>query len=135
MNNGERLEIERRARLALSQMLSTAAVSKKLVVGQDGPLHEFDIYSEGIVIGGVTTATHKTSGGNSNTSACDRTSAEIFWLSLWPGAESRVHVLTDRPLADWLHKRFARAPLLRKVDIYHFDHASNAMTHVGGIGV
>jgi hypothetical protein len=134
MSKRERLEIESRARAALSKHMSCQAESKKLAVGADGPLHEFDIYADGVVIGGVTTGTHKTSDGKSNTGSCDRACAELLWLSLWPGRESRVHLLTDRPLADWLFKRFSRAPFSRKIDIYHYNPAFDSLAHIGGVG-
>lgn len=134
MNKRERLEIEKRARTALSRLMSCDAVSKRLSVGSTGPLHEFDIYAEGIVIGGVSTGTYNTSGGNPNTASRDRACAELLWLSLWPGDESRVHVLTDRLLAEWLSTRFNRAPFSRRIDIYHYDWELDLISHVRGIG-
>lgn len=134
MSKRERLNIEDRARAALSRQMNCQAVSKKLAVGVDGPVHEFDVYSDGVVIGGVTTGTHKTSRGNANTGSCDRACAELLWLALWQGPESRVHMLSDRPLAEWIFRRFSRAPFLRKIDIYHYDSASDSLSHIGCIG-
>lgn len=135
MSKQVRLGIENQARIAISRHLKCEAESKKLAVGTGGPLHEFDIYADGVVIGGVTTGTHKTSTGKSNTGSCDRACAELLWLSLWPGAESRIHVLTDKPLADWLFKRFAKAPFPRKIDIYYYSQVSDSLALVGGVGV
>lgn len=134
MKKSERLEIEERVRLALSQRFSTEAESRRLAVGLNGPIHEFDIYSKDVVIGGVTTGTHKTTNGNSNTASRDRACAELLWLSLWPGDELRVYVFTDLELAVWLHSRFTKAPIHHKIDIYHFDGTSNAIFHVGRLG-
>jgi hypothetical protein len=130
----ERLDVEGLARAAISRALKCEAVSKRLAVGSGGPMHEFDIYAVGAVIGGVTTCTRKTCTGNPNTSACDRACAELLWLSLWPGHESRVHVLTDEPLAKWLVKRFSGAPFSCKIDVYHYDRASDSVAHVGAVG-
>lgn len=134
MTKREKLDTESLARTALSRALKCEATSQRLAVGPNGPLHEFDIYASGSVIGGVTTGTHKTSNGNPNTGACDRACAELLWLLLWPGEESRVHVLTDKPLAEWLVKRFSSAPLPRKIDIYHYDVTSDLVAHVGAAG-
>lgn len=130
----ERLDIESRARSAYSAKISCELSSGKLVVGVNGPLHEFDIYAEGVVIGGVSTATYNTSFGKTNTGARDRACAELLWLSLWPGRESCVHILTDMPLATWLLRRFGNAPFLKHIDIYHYDVAQDSLSLVGRIG-
>ena len=57
----------------------------KLLSARVAPIHEFDIYADGIVIGGVSTSPLKTGGGTSNTGGCDRACSELLWLSLWPG--------------------------------------------------
>jgi len=134
MTKRERLNVENQARLACSRAFSCRAESKKLVVGTKGPVHEFDIFFEGVVIGGVSTSTYKTSRGSPNTGSRDRACAELLWLSLWPGQESRVHVLTDKPLADWLFKRFDNAPFLINIDIYYYDVARDALAFVGSVG-
>lgn len=134
MTAHERRELERLARTAISRLLNCDAISDRLEIGEGGPTHQFDIYARGVVIGGVTTGTYKTSGGKSNTGACDRAFAELLWLSLWPGNELRVHVLTDKPLADWLIKRLFSAPFPKRIDIYHYDQAPDLVTYVGTIG-
>ncbi|MGH8451148.1 hypothetical protein [Pseudomonas sp.] len=134
MTKRERLDIENLARLAFSKSISCNAISKKLAVGVNGPVHEFDIYAEDVVIGGVSTSTYNTSHGNPNTGSRDRACAELLWLSLWPGRESRVHVLTDKPLADWLFKRFNNAPFPTTIDIYHYEMARDSVALVGSVG-
>lgn len=130
----ERLNIESLARIALSRLLKCDAISKRIAVGTNGPTHEFDIYDSGKVVGGITTGTHKTSAAKANTGTCDRACAELLWLSIWPGEELRIHVFTDKPLAEWLVKRFSGAPFPRTIDIYHYKPASDAVTHVGTVG-
>lgn len=134
MTKAQRLGIEERARAAMSRQLSCRAVSKKLAVGRGGPIHEFDIFCAGVVIGGVTTGRRKTSKGNWNVSSCDRACAELLWLSLWPGEESRVHVLSDRSLAEWLLGRFASAPFSRTINVYYYDESGDSLSYLGSIG-
>ena len=134
MTKSECLRIESLARDAVCQELSCAGSASKLQVGPDGPTHEFDIYAPGVVIGGVTTGTLTTSGGRRNTGACDRAASELLWLSLWPGTEQRTHVLTDKPLAEWLAKRYARAPLTTQITVRYYSAANNALTTIGKLG-
>lgn len=134
MKKKERLQVEDQARDAINELLGCSAISAKLEVGADGPRHEFDIYAKGRVIGGVSTGTHKTSNKKSNTGSCDRACAELLWLSLWPGSEMRVHVLSDIAMADWLVRRFEKAPFARQIEIYHFDRDRFALKLVGTIG-
>lgn len=134
MIKSQRLDIECSARSAYSMKISCELSSKRLAVGVNGPLHEFDIYAEGLVIGGISTGTYNTSLGKTNTGARDRACAELLWLSLWPGSESCTHILTDMPLATWLVKRFGSAPFLKSIDIYHYDVAQDSLNLVGRIG-
>ena len=47
----------------------------------------------------------------------------------WP--ETRIHVLTDKPLADWLVKRFGGAIFPHSITVYHYDHQSDGLVQVG----
>ena len=55
--------IEAAARSAVGQMYRCSPVCRRIRIGETGPIHEFDVYAEGIVIGGVSTGTPKTFGG------------------------------------------------------------------------
>lgn len=100
------LAIECAAREAAATLFKCKPVCKRVSFSDDGPMHEFDIYAAGELIGGVSTSPLKTSRGNSNTAGFDRACSELLWLSLWPGTEQRIHVLTDMPLAEKLVSRY-----------------------------
>lgn len=128
----DRLRIEAAARNAVGRMYSCSPVRRKIPVSENGPLHEFDIYAEKVVIGGVSTSPLNTSGANRNTGGCDRAERELFWLSLWQGPETRIHVLTDRPLAEWLVNRaFKGAVFPFSITIYHYDCLADALHEIG----
>jgi len=127
----DRLEIESAARNAVGRKYSCSPISRKLYCGEGGPSHEFDLYAKGIVIGGVSTSPLKTSGGSSNTGGCDRACAELLWLVLWRGTESRIHVLTNKPMADWLVTRFRGAAFPSEITVYHYDCSSDRLAEVG----
>lgn len=133
-----RLLMEAHAREAIAWFYSItpsiAVEKKKLKVGEFGPEHEFDIYLEGKVIGGVTTGTYRTSKGRTNTAMRDRAAAELLWLTLWPGDETRVFVVTDRRMADWLVRRFDYAPLAHSVNVFHHDSLRGDLHFIGSLG-
>jgi hypothetical protein len=116
-------------------MYGCSPVCRNIRVGDAGASHEFDIYAENIVIGGVSTGTLKTSGQNRNTGSCDRACSELLWLSLWPGCESRVDVLTDRAIADWLVVRhFKGVAFPCSITIYHYNCADDTLHQIGILG-
>jgi len=125
------LRVEAAARSAVGRTYLCSPVCRKIHLCENGPIHEFDIYADGVVVGGVSTGTLKTSGGNANTGSCDRACAELLWLSLWEGPESRVHVLTDKSLAEWLVRRFMGAVFARSITVYYYDYPGDALHQVG----
>ena len=124
------LEIELSARSAVGRKYSCSPISCKLCCGGGRP-HEFDVYAQGVVIGGVSTSPLKTSGGNSNTGGRDRACAELLWLVLWRGTESRIHVLTDKPMASWLVAHFQGIAFPWQITIYHYDCSSDRLVEMG----
>ena len=134
MTKAERIQIEEAARQAVGRKFGCKAESANIQFPDDGPRHEFDIYAQGVVIGGVSTSPLTTSGGNSNTGGCDRACSELLWLTLWPGGEERIHVLTDKPLAEWLVTRYQGAPFPRRISIYHYGRESDVISHIGILG-
>jgi hypothetical protein len=95
MSKAARLLIEASARAAVGRQFNCAPIRQHVVFPNGGTRHEFDIYVQGSLIGGVSTSPLKVGAGNSNTGGCDRASSELLWLSLWPGDERRIHVLTE----------------------------------------
>jgi hypothetical protein len=133
MSKAERIAIEARARDALARKLGCAVERKRVSFPNDGPVHEFDLFAAGRVIGGVTTSPLSTSLGSRNTGGCDRACSELLWLSLWSGPEQCIHVLTDRSLADWLVTRFQRLPFPHEITIFHYDPTQDALSTAGTI--
>ena len=131
MSKKARLRVEEAARTAVGEQLNCTPRRTTLQLANDGPKHEFDIYSIGKVIGGVSTSSLHTSGGKTNTGGCDRALAELLWLSLWAGTEHRIHVLTNRRLAEWLVRRFTGLAFAREVTVYHYNHRTGRLSSVG----
>ena len=121
MNKTDRLHIEELARAAINDWYGFSSVCSKEQVAGNGPTHEFDIFEQDKIIGGVTTATYKTSNGNSNTGGRDRVVAELFWLNAWKGEEQRVIVLTCPLMSAWLYNRVDGIGFPKPVSIFHFD--------------
>ncbi|WP_162934950.1 hypothetical protein [Pseudomonas cavernae] len=135
MNKRERLKVESEARAAINLIFGGInATNSKLSFGTAHAMHEFDIYSPEHVIGGVTTSPLKTGGNNRNTGGCDRACSEILWLTLWQGNETRIHVLTDLLLAEWLVSRYKGIEFPHKIQIYHFTRSNQTATEIGVLG-
>lgn len=131
MTKAERLEIEAAAGTAVGRKFQCTPESRKVSFPGGHPVHEFDVYMEDVVIGGVSTSPLITGGGSRNTGGCDRACSELLWLTLWPGDEERIHVLTDRPLAEWLVNRYRGAAFPHPITIYHYDRNRDALEQVG----
>lgn len=127
----ECLEIEAAARNAVGRKYSCTPTRRTVRLGAQGPCHEFDIYAQDVVIGGVSTSPLKTGGGSSNTGGRDRACSELLWLLLWPGVERRIHVLTDRSMADWVVRCFRGAEFPNSITIYHYDCSRDDLVEVG----
>ena len=130
----DRLRIEAAARKAIGRIYRCSPECRDICLGSAGTTHEFDVYAENAVIGGVSTGTLKTSGQNRNTGSCDRACCELLWLSLWSGCETRVHVLTDKTLAQWLLNHFEGVVFPYAITIYHYECGSDALHQIGILG-
>jgi hypothetical protein len=125
------LRIEDDARRAVGRMYGCCPERRRIRVGSAAAIHEFDIYSENIVIGGVSTSPLKTSGQNRNTGGTDRACRELLWLSLWSGRETRIHVLTDGMLAQWLVAQFRGIAFPHEITIFHYACAADLLRQTG----
>ena len=133
MSKKEKLQIEEKARAAINKLHDTQASSNKRNLSEGGPIHEFDIFQEEKIIGGVSTSPYLTTKGNPNTGGRDRAIAELLWLSLWQGKEKRVHVLTCSSMAQWLFKRFVGANFPFPITIYWYCLEKDELEEVGGL--
>jgi len=129
-----RLDIEARVRESLNAGRATAAKKSVLPVGTAGASHEFDIFEENKIIGGISTSPWTNKTGSTNTGGQDRATAELLWLCLWPGQEVRILVLTDCEMAEKIYGRFAGCPFTYPIEILHFDVAVEKFTSKGILG-
>lgn len=113
---------------------NTKAVRITLPIGNEGAKHEYDLFEEGKIIGGISTSPWFNKTGSNNTGGQDRAAAELFWLSLWNGPEKRVHILTDYEMAERLYERFKGVPLIAKIEIVHFDLNQSLFISIGTLG-
>jgi hypothetical protein len=131
LTKAECLRIEDEARRAVGRVYDCSPENRKIRIGGAGAVHEFDIYAENVVVGGVSTSPLKIGQNNRNTAGTDRASRELLWLLLWPGRETRIHVLTDKAHAQWLFGQFRGVAFPHAITIYHYDCANHALSQVG----
>ena len=113
---------------------SCNARKKTLPIGTQGAKHEFDLYEEGKVIGGISTSPWTNKTGTNNTAGQDRVSTELLWLILWPGKEKRVLILTDHDMSKKIHEKFRGTPFAKKVHVFHFDLENKSFKKTGELG-
>lgn len=124
-------QIELLVRTAYNVANSASATKKTLSLGTAAASHEFDLYETNKIIGGISTSPWFNKSGTNNTGGQDRAAAELLWLTLWPGSEKRVHVLTDKEMAHRLLKRFSGAGFPKKLEIQYFDLKAKKFTVEG----
>ena len=128
------LQTEKLVREKFNLNNNTKAVKATLPIGNEGATHEFDLFEKGRIVGGISTSPWFNKTGSNNTGGQDRAAAELFWLSLWNGAEKRMHILTDNEMAIRLYKRFRGVPLIAEIEIIHFDLNRSLFTSIGTLG-
>ena len=126
-----RLDIERMIRQVFNQTYRTSADKAKLRVGKKGATHEFDIFEQSKVIGGITTSPWKNRSGTNNTGGQDRASTELLWLSVWEGNERRVMICTDKEMAERLFDRWKGCAFPHEIEVIHSDESGGSMTLIG----
>jgi len=124
-------QIESMVRNEYNKSNNTNAQKTTLSIGHGNALHEFDIYEQNIVIGGISTSPWFNKTGSNNTGGQDRASTELLWLTLWQGSERRFHILTDEEMARRLFKKFSGAPFPHNIEIHHFEISTKMFSLVG----
>ena len=125
------LEIEKIVRDSYNSKHSCNTIKDNLDIGDQGAKHEFDLYEKGKVIGGISTSLWTNKTGTNNTAGQDRVATELLWLTLWPGKEKRVLILTDHDMSKKIHKKFRGAPFAKKVYVFHFDLKNKSCKKIG----
>jgi hypothetical protein len=123
-------QIEVLVRAEFNKANTTSAKKQTLKLGSAAS-HEFDLFEKSKIVGGISTSPWFNKSGSNNTGGQDRAATELLWLSLWPGDEKRVHVLTDKEMTDRLLQRFSGAGFPRRIEIQYFDVGANKFSIVG----
>ena len=125
-----RAQFEETARKAFNESQGTKAAKCRVSIRR--VKHEFDLYQEGVVAGGISTAPwmNRTAKRTSNSGGQDRVTAELLWLQLCDSAKRKVLILKERDMADNISRRFGKCGFFSPpVEIWIFDPIANAITH------
>jgi len=116
-----------RVRSLFNELWSANTEKCRLPIGDSDHKHESDLFEKGEVIGGIRTSPWKnrTEKKTNNTGGQDRAAAELLWLSLWPGTEKRIHILTDWEMAVKTYERFCYGSFPKRITIYNCDYSKN----------
>ncbi len=128
IHNRLKLEEEIRSHFNNSEHLN--AQKAVLIVGGNSE-HEFDVYEAGKVIGGITTSPWKNLTGSNNSGGQDRVATELLWLTLWPGPERRVMILSSKEMADRLLKRWQGSSFPQIIEIFYYDISAGSLKREG----
>ena len=106
-----------------------------LSVGARGARHEFDLFEDGALIGGIGTSPWRNPSGTTNTDGRNRVEAEVLWLSLWKGNEDRFEILTDKDMATNLVQRFVGCSFPSPIQVLWCSLESTSFELVGVLGI
>jgi len=131
--------MEQKIRCKFNRQFSKNATKQRLPISgkRDGTrtTHEFDLYDDpGCVIGGISCGRWKTKSENNNTGSQDRVTAELLYLSLWPGRERRYLLLEDEEMANNIFRRFRTGRFRREIQIWRWISARARLKKVGVLG-
>ena len=126
-----KLMIEELIRYQFNSQMHYNAIKKRDVEFGGDSKHEFDIFEEDKVIGGISTTPWKNKTGSSNSGGQDRVATELLWLSLWPGQERRVVILTKKDMAQRLLKRWGGCSFPHRIEVLHYDALLNEFQPMG----
>lgn len=115
----DKLEIEREIREAFNTCFRFESQKKVCNLGESK--HEFDVYEEEKLIGGINTSPWRNKSGTNNTGGQDRVCTELLWLTLWNGKEKRVLILTDCEMFEKILKRFKGINFSKPIEVYLYS--------------
>lgn len=121
---------EEMARGAFNKSQGTKA--RKSVVSIGRVQHEFDLYEEGTVAGGISTSSwlNRTAKRTNNSGGQDRVAAELLWLHLCNFAKRKVLILKEKDMADGINRRFGRSGFFSpNVEVWLFDPTADIIIH------
>jgi len=121
---------EKMARDAFNKSQGTEA--RKSVVSIGKVQHEFDLYQEGVVAGGISTSpwVNRTAKRTNNSGGQDRVAAELLWLHLCNSARRKILILKEKDMADGINHRFGGSGFFSPaVEVWLFDPTAGTITH------
>lgn len=121
---------EERARDAFNKSQGTRARKSVVTIGR--AQHEFDLYQEGIVAGGISTSpwVNRTARRTNNSGGQDRVAAELLWLHLCSSARRKVLILRERDMADGVNRRFGGSSFFSPaVEVWLYNPTIDTITH------
>lgn len=121
---------EAKARNAFNRNQGTNAQKSIVTVGKKQ--HEFDLYQEGVVVGGISTSPwlNRTPRRTNNSGGQDRVAAELFWLHLCSTAKRKVLVLLEKDMANGIYRRFGESDFFSpQVEVWLYDPIADTITH------
>jgi hypothetical protein len=127
----DQLKIELHIRNMLNKISEINSRKCRLPLGLNGASHEFDIFEEKKIIGGISTSPWRNKTSTINTGGQDRVSTEILWLSLWEGPEKRIIILTDCEMAERIYKKFRGCLFKHPIEIFHFNTTNEQFVRKG----
>lgn len=124
------IKFEEMARDAFNKNQGTRA--QKVVVSIGKTQHEFDLYQDGVVAGGISTSpwVNRTPKRTNNSGGQDRVATELLWLHLCKSAKSKVLILKEKDMADGIYHRFGGSQFfIPPVEVWLFDPVAGTITH------
>jgi hypothetical protein len=121
---------ERKARDVFNRNEGTNAQKSRVTIGKKQ--HEFDLYQEGVVVGGISTSPwlNRTPKRTNNTAGQDRVAAELFWLHFCDSAKRKVLILKEKDMADGINSRFGGNSFFSPtVGVWLYDLTADTITH------
>ena len=121
---------ERKARNAFNKNQRTNAQKASVTIGKKQ--HEFDLYEEGVIVGGVSTSSwrNRTPKKTNNSGGQDRVAAELFWLQLCSSAKRKVLILKEKDMIDGINHKFGGSGFFRPaVEVWLYDPKTDTITH------
>jgi hypothetical protein len=111
---------------------SQVTKARKRVVSIGKTQHEFDLYQEGAITGGISMSpwVNKTAKRTNNSGGQDRVAAELLWLHLYSSAKRKVLILKEKDMADGIYHRFGGNQFfIPPVEVWLFNTDVATITH------
>ncbi|NWF77939.1 MAG: hypothetical protein HXY36_05040 [Chloroflexi bacterium] len=121
---------ERKARDAFNRNEGTNAQKSNVTVGKKQ--HEFDLYEQGVVVGGISTSPwlNRTPKRTSNSGGQNRVAAELLWLHFCRSAKRKVLILKEKDMADGINNRFGGNGFFSPaIEVWLYDPTADTIAH------